>query len=1009
VVDQFEELFTVCGSEAERSAFISWLWQVAGDGARGGPMAVVACGLRADFYGECSRYPQLRRALVADQVLVGPMSADELTEAIVCPAQATGLDVEPGLAEILLRDLGVASAGDAGLVGGYDAGRLPLLAHALQAAWQQRHGSWLTVDGYRATGGILRAVAMTAERAFSGLDPAARQEAQRVFLRLVRISDTGEDVRRRGTREDLLRDSRQPALAQAVLDAFTGSRLLTQDRDVVEITHEALIRGWPRLRQWIGQDRSGNLNRQVLHEAASDWDRNGHDPSYLYRGTRLQAATETATRLEADPAHYAQLSPTERSFLQASGRAVRRATRWRQAAIAGLTALTVAAAMIAVIAVQDVVNASRQHAIALSQQLAAESLATSPTDALTARQLAVAAWSVYPTDQADSAMTTLLAEQQQDSLLPADDRSAVAFSSGGRLLATIDKDGTVQLWNVATGQPARAPIRAGAGSSVTQVAFSPDGRLLATADKDGGIRLWNLASGQLAGVPIPAGIASGRHEMAFSPDGRLLATVGKDGGIRLWNLASGQLAGVPIPAGIASTMSGVAFSPDGELIAAADGANTIRLWNPATGQPAGRPILAGTGTGGVVFGVAFSPEGKLATANADDIVQLWDPATGQPAGPPIRAVTATGTAVLSMAFSPDGRFLAATNDADTIQLWDPATGQPAGTPLAVGSGVFSVAFSPDSRLLATAALNGIRLWNAETGQPISASLNADPGGAVSGVAFSRDGRLLATADADGTVRLWNPSTGQAAGRPIPVGTGAIDTSQAVFSPDGRLLAIADNDGAVQIWELSTGRVAGRPIPVGTGAITASQVAFSPDGRLLAIADNDGAVQIWDLSTGQPVGTPIPIAGGARAVAFTPDGKLLAAAAANGTVRLWSLASRQPAGASFLTAPTSNVSGLAFSPDGRLLAITDVDGTIQLWNPAAGKPVGGPLPTGGTSQAVFSPDGRLLATADNDGTVRLWAVPLFASPYQALCADVGPPTTQEWSQYAPGEPFPHACH
>ena len=145
-------------------------------------------------------------------------------------------------------------------------------------------------------------MATTAERAFSRLDPVAKQDTRAVFLRLIKIGDGGEDTRHRVTREDLLRDSRRPLVTRAVLDAFTSSRLLTQDRAAVEITHEALIRGWPRLRQWIDQDRASLLIRQHLNEAAAAWERSRRDPSYLYRGTLLQAATEIVARIEADPA-----------------------------------------------------------------------------------------------------------------------------------------------------------------------------------------------------------------------------------------------------------------------------------------------------------------------------------------------------------------------------------------------------------------------------------------------------------------------------------------------------------------------------------------------------------------------------------------------------------------------------------------------------------------------------------------------------------------------------------
>jgi hypothetical protein len=226
------------------------------------------------------------------------------------------------------------------------------------------------------------------------------------------------------------------------------------------------------------------------------------------------------------------------------------------------------------IAVHNAATASRQHAIALSRQLAAESLALDPADPATARRLAVAAWRVFPTDQALSVMTALLAEQQQEGILRAVSSGSgvagVAFSPDGKLLATAGGEGTVRLWNPATGQAVGAPLPAatGPGLAVTSMAFSPDGRLLASGDSHGTVRLWNPATGRAVGAPLPAATGPGLAvtSMAFSPDGKLLASTDADGTVRLWNPATRQLVRTPLPAATyaGSTLgaTAVAFSPD---------------------------------------------------------------------------------------------------------------------------------------------------------------------------------------------------------------------------------------------------------------------------------------------------------------------------------------------------------------------------------------------------------------------------------------------------------------
>lgn len=928
VVDQFEELFTLC-PDGERLEFVAALADLAAD--PGGRTRVVIAG-RADFYAHCSELPRLAELLAGANVPVGPLSAEELHEVITRPARGAGLTVERALVAKLVAD----AAGQPGA--------LPLVSHALLETWRQRRANVLTVAGYDAAGGIAGAVAQTAESVYQRLAPHQRDTAREVLTRLVTLGEGVADTRRRAARAELDFPD-----ADRVLRDLAAARLIVIEADSVAIAHEALVEAWPRLYGWLHDDRQQLLDQRAVTDAAVAWERLDRDPDALYRGIRLAAWSDR---------HLTGLNALEREFLAASreraARSVATGRRRRRLAFTGLVSGVVITAVLAVLALAQAHRAERERDLAVSRQLVAYAREQAQVDQELALMLAARAYDRRPTEDAVAALRQSVLDSRVRAVVPTGHGRTfgVAFSPGGDRLATSGEDGSVRLWQVTGADRVADPkVLRGHEGDVWSPAFSPDGRWLAACGVDGTVTIWDLTGG---GAPVRlrghSGVVS---HVAFSADGGRVASVGADGTVRIWPRDGRR---PPRVLTVPNTPFAVAFSPDGRQLAAA-GTNVVWLWDAAGARP---PVeLRASGS---TEQLAFSPDGRqLAGGGSDGTVRIWT--VGSAADPLV--LRGNDGYVESVAFSRDGRRVASghSDGGNTIRIWSTTgTGEP--TVLRGHSGpVWSIAFSPDGRRLSSVSSDAtLRLWDATyPGDPLLLRGHSGP---VWGVAASADGQRVASAGQDGTARVWDQSRPDT---PLVLRGHTGEVLAVAMSADGRRAATAGEDGSVRIWDAETGAA----IATRTGHEgVAIGVAMSGDGRLVASAGADATVRVWDTTA---AGTPVVLRGHrgvVRALALSGDGRLVGSAGADGTVRVW------PADGSgdarvLRDGPVGLIWTVAFSPDGRRLAAGGHDGLLRIW------PVGGGVPVvlrghqGNVWSAAFSPDGRLLASAGQNGGVRIW--------------------------------------
>jgi WD40 repeat protein len=987
VIDQFEELFALCRSEEERALFIDNLLTAASEAD--GPV-IVLIALRADFYAHCANYIQLREALARNQEYIGAMSDEELRRAIEEPARRGRWELEPGLVDLLLHDVG------------HEPGALPLLSHALLETWQRRRGRTMTLSGYAASGGVRGAIAETAETVFvDQFTPEQQTIARRIFLRLTELNDetSTADTRRRATFSELILKPEEASTTRTVLNALANARLITTSEDSAEVAHEALIREWPTLRAWLEENREGLRLHRQLTEAAQEWLRGERSPDMLYRGARLAQAREWATT------HKDEMNALEREFLDAS-------ISWAEQEAAER-------------------EAQRQRELEAAQKLAETERQRAEEHARAATQLRKRAYyltGAFALALIMAGFALFFGNQVRQAAITAQTNERIAFSRElavqAKLNLTVDPERSILLALAALDQAhtqeaenmlheavSTSRLRlalSGHEGPINEVNYNSNGKLIVSAGEDKTARIWDAVTGrELLTLPHPMPVT----HVSFSPDGTRLATGAGDGLVRLWDVASGKklltihaaTERVDLP-----LYTVFAFGLDGKLLVTAnDRESIVKFWNPNSGAELftlSDPSWLAVAPGVDLFpdGIAFSPDGTLLAINLHSNglglgrIEIWDVITrekvqilGEPFDP-----------FHFPAFSPDGtRLITPQGPGGLPAIWDIASGS---LLFELRDGANTIKYSADGkRLLAAGGGGRLLVFDAETGEELLTlvghtgrvyKLAESPGCVQPPIApFEWCGTHLATAGDEGTVRVWDvsPSGNQELltlpGLDFTLSSDGTHLSTITYNPEGGpFMPITGGTVTIQNWEISTGwqtilstSYTSSHIEIDKGF---REFRFFPGEGILAAAFEESSLKFWDINRGGKALFQISccIWKPGMSLSFSSQPKPQAAIGdpQTGTVVVWDLIANkkiqtlQVAEPNELVTSEDVMSSLMFSPDGDRLITIQKDATIETWNVNTGQKLisfAGPrIPD--SASLSFSPDGKWLVVADCTGMV-----------------------------------------
>lgn len=777
IVDQFEEAFTLTESEEERALLLEGLRVAAVDPDS---RVRVVVTLRADFYDRPLRYPRMGPLLGATTEVLTPLTPEELERAIVRPAEASGLMVDSALVPQIAADVAEQPGG------------LPLVEYALTELFDRRDDGRLTLDAYRAIGGVGGALASSAEHLYATRHDAGRNAVRQLFLRLVRLGEGTADTRRRVPLSEFSSIEVDASAMDAAVETYGRHRLLTFDRDpatrepTVEIAHEALLDSWERLRGWIDEAREDLRMSRRLSDAAREWEHNDRDASFLLSGSRLdqfngwESSTNLALRLSERAYLSASLARrwnehTRERERQDRERALeRRSLKRLRALAAALTVGVVVAGGLSAIAIDRNAKAQRATRLVTARGLATAALGNLEVDRELAVLLALESIRANEGNAVPQAEETL---RRAGTAVAIDTRSVLDdgvhdawISRAGQTISVVGGDGSVGVWDLRDGRRRFADGSSGKCGSTrcpgVWASVSEDGSILQTQDGDGVHHVWDIGRAREVLTVAPK-TPGDQTSSDLSPDGSLFATI-DPGLVRLYAVDTGRLVWRRSEEWLVSPWTFLAFSPNGSKL-----------------------IVGST------------------IPDVDAAIGLIDVATGES-----RLLSPGGVNAVGGSFNADGSRLALLTEQPQprLTIWDVPSGAVVATTASVSLGTTStavtgdhlVALSPDGAVVALSGgetqlddPNVVDILDSETFDSIR-SLRGHTSPVKDGV-FDQSGERIATRSLDGTVNVWDADTGALLFTPPSEPSKPM---RIWFGEDGSQLIVVYEDGRVLVYPIA---------------------------------------------------------------------------------------------------------------------------------------------------------------------------------------------------------------